>query len=79
MEQEAEFAPQVVEGQKCPMCNKDALTLSEATREVPYFGIMYVFSMTCSECKYHKADVEALEQQEPCKRNVCLAGPHHGR
>jgi len=67
MEQQAEFAPQIVEGQQCPMCNKNTLTLSEATREVPYFGIMYVFSMTCANCKYHKADLEAKEKKPPVK------------
>jgi zinc finger protein len=23
--------------------------------------------MTCSACKYHKADIEAVDQKEPCK------------
>ena len=56
-----------IKGQVCPMCNKKGLTLTEDTVEVPYFGKVYVFSMTCSECKYHKADVEVAETQEPAK------------
>lgn len=56
-----------LKGQVCPMCNKKALTLAEDTVEVPYFGKVYVFSMTCEECKYHKADVEVAEVQEPSK------------
>lgn len=59
--------PQIVEGEKCPMCLKDTLTLSENTREIPYFGVVYVFSMTCSSCKYHKADLEAKEKKDPVK------------
>lgn len=54
-------------GQICPMCNQKTLTLMEDQKEIPYFGLAYVFSMTCSNCKYHKADLEAVEKREPCK------------
>jgi len=54
-------------GQPCPMCRQKTLTLTEAEREVPYFGKVYLFSMNCSNCKYHKADVEAVEKHEPSK------------
>ena len=57
----------VLEKQFCPICNKKALTLTEREEEVPYFGKMAIFSMTCSECKYHKADLEALEKKDPVK------------
>ncbi len=56
-----------ITGETCPMCMNKTLTLSEAEREVPYFGKVCLFSMSCSSCKYHKADVEALEKQEPAK------------
>lgn len=51
----------------CPLCNQNSLILNERETEVPYFGKVYLFSMTCNNCKYHKADVEAVEQKEPCK------------
>jgi zinc finger protein len=54
-------------GQLCPMCRKKTLTLMESKLEVPYFGNVFVFSMTCSSCKYRKADLEAEEKKEPCK------------
>ena len=54
-------------GQPCPMCNDKTLTLREHETEVPYFGKVFMFSMTCSKCKYHKSDIEAAEQQEPSK------------
>ena len=57
-------------GQPCPMCNKNTLTLRESDTEVPYFGKMFVFSMDCSSCKFHKADVEAAESQEPSKYSL---------
>jgi zinc finger protein len=57
----------ILAGQVCPMCGKKTLTLSEAQMEIPYFGNLFVFSMTCSSCKYRKADVEAGEKKEPCK------------
>ncbi len=62
-----EQTPQEMCGQKCPICGKDTLTLRDAEREVPYFGIMYIFSMDCSSCNYHKADVEFDANQEPSK------------
>lgn len=65
---------QELKGQKCPMCGKNTLTLSEAEMEVPYFGKLYVFGMTCSNCKYHKGDVEAGETKEPCKYTLEIEG-----
>lgn len=56
-----------VSGKTCPVCGQKALTLSEAEREVPYFGRVYLFSMSCSNCNYHKADVECVERHEPSK------------
>ena len=55
------------EQQSCPLCHEKALILTERETEVPYFGKVYLFSMTCSSCKYHKADVESTEQKEPVK------------
>ncbi|HIJ18668.1 TPA: ZPR1 zinc finger domain-containing protein [Candidatus Woesearchaeota archaeon] len=51
----------------CPMCREKSLTLMEKETEVPYFGRVLLFSMTCGTCKYHMADVEALEQKEPTR------------
>lgn len=58
---------EVIEAQECPVCKEKALVLTEAEREIPYFGNVYIFSMTCNSCKYHKADVECAEQKEPCR------------
>lgn len=55
------------EQQPCPLCYQKTLILTERETEVPYFGKVYLFSMTCSNCKYHMADVEATEQKEPVK------------
>jgi len=55
------------EHQPCPLCNEKTLILTERETEVPYFGKVYLFSMTCNSCKYHKADVEATERKEPVK------------
>jgi zinc finger protein len=54
-------------GQKCPICGTDNLTLRESEQEIPYFGVVYLFSMTCLNCKYHKADVESAEERPGCK------------
>lgn len=59
----------VLESQKCPMCLKNTLTLTEAEKDIPYFGKVYIFSMSCTntDCNYHKADVESVDQKDPCK------------
>lgn len=62
-----EGAPLTVKGQACPICHQKTLTLSESETDVPFFGKTYLFSMDCSKCGYHKADVEAAEKKEPCK------------
>ena len=61
---------ETLEGQECPICHTKNHTLIEQEREIPYFGRVYLFSMTCSSCKYHKADVEAAEQHEPMQYSV---------
>ncbi len=57
----------ILKDQPCPVCGQKKLALTEAETEVPYFGKLFVFSMTCESCKYHKSDIEAAEQKEPCK------------
>lgn len=56
-----------LEGQQCPICGKNTLTLIEEETEAPYFGKLFLFSMNCSSCNYKKSDVEPEEQKEPCK------------
>lgn len=65
--EEEELKEQDFEQQPCPLCREKTLILTERETEVPYFGKILMFSMTCSSCKYHKADVEAVEQREPVK------------
>ncbi len=59
-----------LEGQVCPVCRKKTLSLIEAEDNIPYFGKIYIFSMSCSNCKYKKADVEAAEKKEACKYSI---------
>lgn len=66
----------ILENQKCPICLKNTMTLIESEKDIPYFGKVYLFSMDCNnpECKYHKADIEAAEQKEPCKFTIDVNG-----
>ncbi|MBN1645896.1 ZPR1 zinc finger domain-containing protein [Candidatus Woesearchaeota archaeon] len=66
-EAKVESAPEIIKGEVCPICGNKTLSLMEAEREVPYFGVCYLFSMDCEHCKYHKADVEAAEERTPVK------------
>lgn len=56
-----------LEKQLCPMCHTKNLTLTEDQIEVPYFGKVFLFSMSCSNCSYSMSDLEATETKEPCK------------
>ncbi|MFT4311951.1 MAG: ZPR1 zinc finger domain-containing protein [Candidatus Woesearchaeota archaeon] len=58
---------QVINGELCPFCGSKTLTLVEEQREIPYFGQVFLFSMSCSTCKYHKADIESAEKRDPVK------------
>ncbi len=62
--------PDILEGQPCPICGKSTLTLMEAGRDIPFFGLAYIFSMNCSSCGYHKADVEFGQKQDPSKYDL---------
>ena len=42
-------------------------------KEIPFFGPTFIFSMDCSGCGYHKADIEAETPQEPCKYTIELS------
>jgi zinc finger protein len=57
---------EIIENETCPICGSKTLTLTEAEREIPFFGVVALFSMDCSTCHYHKADLEALEEKDPC-------------
>jgi zinc finger protein len=57
----------ILKNQECPICHKKTLNLSQEERSIPHFGVVLLFSMTCDNCKYHKADVECVEVKEPCK------------
>ncbi|MBU4283882.1 MAG: ZPR1 zinc finger domain-containing protein [Nanoarchaeota archaeon] len=62
--------PETIEKQPCPMCKTKNLTMMEGEVEIPFFGKTFIFSITCSNCKYHIADVEAAEQKEPVKQTI---------
>lgn len=65
--------PETLDNQPCPLCHQKTLTLTDEETEIPYFGKASVFSMTCANCKYHKADIEAMEKKEPVKYTFEIA------
>ncbi len=56
-----------IKNQKCPMCGKDKLTLTEEDYEVPHFGKCFLMTMHCDSCHYHTSDVETEENKDPIK------------
>ncbi len=61
---------ETVEGEECPICHEKTCTLTQMRRMIPWIDKdipIFVFSMTCSSCKYHKSDVEFEQEGEPVK------------
>jgi len=56
-----------IEHETCPACGKKTLTLTQEETDIPYFGKTFIFSMVCSDCNYHKSDVEAADMKDPVK------------
>ena len=58
-----------IENERCPMCQKNTLTLYETEQDIPHFGKVFIFGMTCSNtgCNYKQNDVEVEKQGEPSK------------
>lgn len=59
-----------IDKQPCPVCHSKTLVLTEDEMEVPYFGKVYLFSMSCENCKYSQSDIEAEETKEPCRYTI---------
>lgn len=62
-----------IEGEDCPFCSTKNLALVEDEIEVPYFGKVFLFSMDCSNCKYHKSDIECAESKQPARYTLDIS------
>ncbi len=60
----------ILKDQPCPMCHNKTLELREMERDIPFFGKCYIFSMDCSSCNYHMADVEVDGSGKPVKYSL---------
>ena len=56
-----------LENQPCPACFKKTCTMTEDEQDIPYFGKVFILGMLCTDCGFHKADVEAAEKHDPVK------------
>lgn len=65
---------EVLEGEQCPFCHQSTLTLTEDEADIPFFGLCHIFTMSCSNCHYRKADVEADEEKEGAKHEIVVEG-----
>lgn len=61
---------EVLENEMCPFCHEKSLVLMDMKKDVPYFGMCYIFAMDCTNCGYHKADIESEEEKEPSKYTI---------
>lgn len=56
-----------IKGEMCQFCGEKKLTLRQDEMDLPYFGKVFLFSMSCEACGYRSADVEPAEKKEPCR------------
>ncbi|MBI3051359.1 ZPR1 zinc finger domain-containing protein [Candidatus Woesearchaeota archaeon] len=63
-----------IDDEPCPVCREKKLILTEREEDIPYFGRVYLFSMTCASCKFHKADVECIDEKDPVKYTIDVSG-----
>jgi len=56
-----------LKNQKCPICKKNSVAVTEETYNIPNFGRCFLMSMSCSNCHFYKADIESEETKPPCK------------
>lgn len=64
---------EMIEGEPCPFCNHNTMTLRQAERDIPYFGSVFIFSMDCEHCHYHKADLEMnADENKPAKYSLLV-------
>jgi len=56
-----------LKGEMCTFCHTPNLQLREQEMDIPYFGKVFLFVMHCSNCKFHKSDVECAESKGPAK------------
>ncbi|NQU79060.1 ZPR1 zinc finger domain-containing protein [Candidatus Woesearchaeota archaeon] len=61
-----------LKGEMCPFCHTTNLALCEEEIEIPYFGKVFLFSMSCTNCKYFKSDVECAEKKSPSKYSLSV-------
>ncbi len=64
-----------IENERCPMCQKETLTLYETEQDIPFCGKVFLFGMSCAdkECNYKQNDVELEKQGEPSKIEFTIA------
>ena len=70
---------EIIEGERCPLCLQNTLTLMERVLNIPHFGVTHMFSMHCEnpDCDYHLADLEAEEDKKPVKDSLEISSEEH--
>lgn len=74
---ETEGETEVMTGQTCPMCRANKATLTEHSRKIPFGDKeveVFLYSLTCEDCKYHVSDLEFAEQLPPSKYSLEVDG-----
>ena len=57
----------------CPFCKEKSLLVIQREMDIAFFGLVYLFSMSCSKCKVHKSEIECAESHDPSRHTFELS------
>ncbi|WP_069807686.1 ZPR1 zinc finger domain-containing protein [Vulcanisaeta thermophila] len=69
MSTEGDFGGRVIYTgvEKCPVCGRDTLHVTETLYEDPAFGQLILYSQQCSSCGFRRVDIQYLESRGPSR------------
>lgn len=53
--------------EKCPVCGRNTLHVTETLYEDPTFGQLLLYSQQCSSCGFRRVDIQYLESKGPSR------------
>ncbi len=58
-----------IRGQKCPVCQEEAMRVTESAYDLPYFKKIILFNMKCDNCsfKFNNTYIEDLKEPMRCE------------
>lgn len=65
----------IVKNDRCPICDKDSLSVCQILLDIPYFGETVKIITSCSSCGWKHLDVSIASSREGCIYEVLISKP----